>query len=272
VTIIAPLPYIIYFIWFMNQKGAIELKSYMTHYWSNTFIPMNSTIFNYLLYTIHGLWIFIFNAFEVWGLFLMTLMIPFFIFLNKKEILFKQEILLLFYVSLVHFILNLFQIYPFSDRLYLYIIPLFILILGSSINTLSNFKIIKMHFQKGYVLISIITLILYSFYTPYNDNDVYGIYKKATDLKQKTIYATTKSLKSTKAFDEFTDKKFKNKNTFIAMDTKLEKSRYLVSRVAKKIKMNVTSEEEAIIQDLIRIKKIKKIDTVNGFNIYEIKK
>jgi hypothetical protein len=254
----------------MDQKGAIELKTYMTKYWVNTFIPIDSTIFNYLLYTIHGLWIFIFNAFEVWGIFLIALMIPFFIFLNKKEILFKQEILLLFYVSLVHLILNLFHIYPFSDRLYLYITPLFILILGSSINTLSNFKIIKTNFQKGYVLISIITSILYSLYTPSDDNDVYGLYKKTNDLKLKTFYATNRSLENLKAFDEFTENKFKNKNTFIAVDSKLEKSKYLVSRVAKKIKMNITAEEEPMVQYLIRIKKIKKIDCVNGYNIYEI--
>lgn len=271
-TIIAPLPYIIYFIWFMNQKGAIELKAYMTQYWGNTFIPIDSTIFNYLLYTIHGLWVFLFNAFEVWGIFLMVLMIPFFIFLNKKEILFKEEILLLFYVSLVHLILNLFRIYPFSDRLYLYITPLFILILGSSINTVSNFKIIKINFQKGYFLISIITSILYSLYTPCDDNDVYGLYKKVNELKINPLYATNRSIENFKAFDEFTENKFKNKYTFIEVDSKLGKSKYLVSRVAKKIKMNVTAKEELMVQNLIRGGKIKKIDYVNGYNIYEIKK
>lgn len=271
-TIISPLPYIIYFIWFMNQEGATELKSYMTQYWSNTFIPINGTIFNYSLYTIYGLWIFILNAFEIWGAFLMLLMIPFFIFLNKKEILFKQEILLLFYVLLIHLTLNLFQIYPFSDRLYLYISPLFILVLGSSITSISDLKMIKKYFQKTYILISIITLFLYSLYTPNSDNDLYGLYKKTNDLNVKTIYATKRTKYNSDKFDKFTDHKFKNKNEFILIDSKLEKSKYLVSRVAKKIKMNVTAQEEPIVQNLIRIKKIKKIDTVNGYNIYEIKK
>lgn len=271
-TIVAPLPYILYFIWFMNQKGADELKVYMTYYWSNTFIPFNSTIFKYLLYTIHGLWIFLFNAVEIWGIFLMLLMIPFFMFRNKKQYLFKQEILLLFYVLLVHLILNIFHMYPFSDRLYLYTTPLFILVLGSSIKSLSHYKLINTHFQYIYVLISIITLFLYSLYTPFSDNDVYGLYKKVNDLDTTTIYATENSKTNLNSFNKFTDNAFKNKNTFVSIDSKLKKSKYIVSRVSKKIKMDITSEEELVIQNLIQIKKIKKIETVNGYNIYEIKR
>jgi hypothetical protein len=269
-TILAPLPYIIYFIWFMRQKGAAELQVYMTHYWKDTFIPLNSSIFKYLIYTTHGLWIFLFNAFEIWGLFLILLMIPFFIFLNKKDSLFKSEILLLFCISLVHLILNVFQMYPFSDRLYLYITPLFILILGSSIASISNFKIVKKHFQKIYVLISIVTLLLYTLYTPNSDNDVYGLYQKVNNLDSGVIYTTEKSKNTISSFDKFTDHELTSKKIFISIDTQLEKSKYIVSRVAKKIKRNVTAEEESVILDLIQSGKIKKIERVNGYNIYEI--
>lgn len=270
-TILAPVPYVVYFFWFINQDGAAELQAYMTQYWSSTFIPLNSLIFKYLLFTIHGLWIFIFNSFEIWGLFMMLLIVPFFIFL-KKQLLFREEILLLFCVVLVHLILNIFQMYPFSDRLYLYIAPFFILILGSSLATISDFTRIKNHFQKLYVLISIITLFLYSLYTPGNDNNVYLLYNKLNDLDTNEIYVTEKSKNNINSFNKFTDNKFMIDKKILPLDSKLDRSNYIVSRVAKKIKMNVTASEELEIQDLIYSKKIKKIDCVNGYNIYEIKK
>jgi hypothetical protein len=269
-TILSPIPYIVYFIWYMNQKGAVELKNYMTSYWSDSFIPINSTIFKYLLYTVHGLWIFLFSAFEVWGIFLMLLMIPFFIFINKTDVLFKQEITLLFYIVFVHLLLNSFHLYPFSDRLYLYLSPLFVLILGSSLTTLIDLKKIKNPLSYLYIPISIITLFLYLFYIPFNDNDVFSLYKKLNQLDAKSIYVTESSQNNCDTFDEFTNHQFKNQKTFILVDPNLEKSKYLVSRVAKKIKKNVTSREEPIIQNLIRKNKIYKIDSVNGFNIYKI--
>ncbi len=271
-TILAPVPYVVYFFWFVNQNGAAELQAYMVKYWSSTFIPLNSLIFKYLFYTIHGLWVFIFNAFEIWGLFMMLLMIPFFMFLNNRQSLFKEEILLLFYVVLVHLTLNLFHMYPFSDRLYLYIAPFLILILGSSLATISDFEIVKNHFQKVYILISIITLFLYSLYTSGNDNNVFMLYKKLNDLDTSEVYVTQKSKGTLHSFNEFTDNKFKLDKKILLLDSKLDKSKYIVSRVSKKIKMNVTANEEPEIQDLISSKKIKKIDCVNGYNIYEVKK
>lgn len=269
-TICSPLPYVVYFIWFMKQKGAAELKNFMTVYWEESFVAMNASFFKQTLFTIHGLWIFIFNAFEVWGIFLMLLMIPFFIFLNKKNVLFKKEIGLLFYIIGVHLVLYLLRIYPFSDRLYLYITPLFILMLGSSLATIINLKKINKPLSSIYIPISMITLFLYFLYTPCNDNDVVSLYKKLNQLEAKNIYVTKKTRDNCKNFDAFTDNQFKNKKKLILMDSKLENSKYLISTVSRKIKMNETSPEEAEVQNLILKNKIQKMSTVNGFNIYKI--
>lgn len=156
--------------------------------------------------------------------------------------------------------------------MYLYIAPFLILILGSSLATISDFKIIKNHSQKGHIVLSIITLFLYSLYTPSNDNNVSMLNKKLNDLDAKEIYVTEKSQRFINSFNEFTDNKFKSHKKIFLLDLKLDKSSYIVSRVAKKIKMNVTSSEELQIQELIHLKKIEKIDCVNGYNIYEIKK
>lgn len=269
-TILAPLPYVVYFFWFMNQNGATELKAYMTQYWSNSFIPLNSSIFKYLLFTFHEFWICMFNSFEFWGIFMTLLMVPFFIFFNKKQAIFREEIALLFYILLVHLILNIVHMYPFADRLALYITPLFVLVLGSSLATLSDFGIIKKYFQKVYILISIITLFLYCLYTPTNENNVYMLYKKINILDGNEVYVTTKSKKTIESFNKFTDNQFETNKKIVLLDSKLDKSPYVISRVAKKIKMNVTASEESEIQDLINLKKIKKIDCVNGYNIYKI--
>ena len=271
-TILAPMPYVVYFFWFMNQEGAVELQAYMVKYWSSSFIPLDSSIFKYLLYTIHGLWIYIFNAFEIWGIFMMILMLSFFLFSNKKQFMFREEILLLFCIVIVHLILNIFHMYPFSDRLYLYIAPFLVLILGSSIATISDFGVIKKHFQKVYVLISVVTLFLYSLYMSGNDNNVYMLYEKLNNLNAKEIYATEKSIETIDSFNEFTDNKFVINKKMVLLDSKLNESNYIVSRVSKKLKMNLTSSEELEIQNLINSKKIKKIESVNGYNIYEIKR
>lgn len=271
-TILAPVPYVVYFLWFLNQKGSKELQIYMVQYWKDTFIPFDSSIFKYLLFTIHGLWIFIFNAFEIWGLFMMLLMIPFFLFLRKNQSLFREEILLLSCVVMVHLVLNLFHMYPFSDRLYLYITPLLILILGSSLLIVSDFEMLRKYFQKVNIVISLITLFLYSLYLPGNDNNVFMLYKKLNALDVNEFYATKKSKNTIDSFDNFTDNEFTIHKEIMLLDSKLDQSGYIISRVAKKIKMNKTANEETEIQELINSKKIKKIDCVNGYNIYKIQK
>jgi len=269
-TFLAPFPYIVYFIWYMNQDGAAEMKSYMVNYWNDSFIPLDLSIFKYLIYTVHGLWIFLLNSFEIWGIFLMLLMIPFFLNLKNKNLLFKQEILLLFSILFVHLVLNICQLYPFSDRLYLYLSPLFLLILGSSISKLIEYEVFKKKSNIFLVIISITTLSLYMAYTPSNDNDVVKLYSKLINLEEKNIYLTEKSMECINSFNDFTDDEFKKKIIFEPLDLSLQKSKYIVSRVGKKIKYNVSSPEEEIIQNLINKEKIVKLNSVNGYNIYLI--
>lgn len=268
---LSPLPYLVYFFWYMNQDGATQQKSYMVNYWKDSFIPLNEGFFKYSIYTIHGLWVYLLNAFEIWGILLMLLLVPFFVNIKKKDLRFKQEILLLFSTLIVHLILNILHLYPFSDRLYLYLALLFVLVLGSSISVLFEMNRIKKYFSVFIISISTITLFLYSFYMPHSDNDVANLYNKLNDLETKTVYVTEKSMVCIKSFDEFTDNQFKQGYTFEIIDSKLKKSKFIISRVSKKIKLNVTSPEEYIIQNLINQKIIIKINSVNGYNIFQIR-
>lgn len=268
--LLATLPYLIYFLWFMKQKGAVELKEYMTTYWSDSFIPFNSKIFKYLILTAHNLWVFIFSASEIWGIFLTLLIVPLLIVIQKREYLFKEEVSLLFCILCIHLGFNMLHLYPFSDRLFLYLTPFFILILGASLSILSKFKNLHIYFNKIIIVMSIITLVLYTQYMPFADNDLVKLYKKCNSYKEKKIYTTEKALSCIKNFDDFTDNIFKKDFNFIMLESTLVKSEFIITRVAKKYKKNETAQEETLVQNLINSNKIKLVDKVDGYNIYKI--
>lgn len=273
-TFVSPFPYIAYFLWFLNQEGASELKSYMVIYWNNSFIPLNSSIFKYIIYLFHQFWISFYSAYEFWGIFLFCLIIPSLTYLiRKKNILFKQQILLMLCILFVHIILNVLHMYPLSDRLFVYLAPLFILFLGASLDILfTYFKLKKIKYTITFLL-TFITIGLYFLYLPYKDNDVVLLFKKISELdSNKTIYVTDKSQKTIENFNDFTDNYFKPKNSFILLDSALGKSNYVISRVQNKLKPNKTSPEETIILKLVDQKRIIYLDNVSGYNIYEIKK
>lgn len=271
-TFLSPIPYIIYFIWYMQQEGASELKSFMLAYWSESFLPLNANIFKYTLYLFHQFWIYFYSAYEFWGIFLMFLTFP---LLNKiikrKPFVFKQQLYLLACVLLVHIVLNIMHFYPLSDRLFLYFSPFFILLLGASLNIILTHK--WFHKISFFIVntITLITTLLYFSYLPYNNNDVVKLYKTINYLEQNdTVYLSPKAYKYINSFNDFTDDEFKCICSFISLDSGLEKAKYIVSKVHQKVKPNKTSAEESIIMNLINKKKIKKINQVSGYNIYVV--
>jgi hypothetical protein len=269
-TFIAPVPYVIYFIWYMKQDGSQEMREFMVHYWYNSFIPLNSGIFKFIIYNLHGLWVYFFSAVEVWGMFLMLLMVPAFYFFQKRAILFRQEIALLLCVVFIHLILNFLHMYPFSDRLYLYILPLMLLWFGSSISSIFQTEKIKKILFSFVIFISLITFCLYCLYLPHKENDVVALNYRLNILNSREIYATEKAKKCISTFNDFTDNKFISNKKITLLDSTLTKSSYIVTRVHNKIKFNTTSPEENIIKKLLIGKKIILVDKVSGYNIYYI--
>jgi hypothetical protein len=270
-TIISLIPYLLFFAWFAQQEHFAGMRQYMTHYWSDTFIPLDSGIFKYLLYTLHGIWILLFNAYEVWGITLFVTAISWFFYSKKKEMLFYNEIILLLYMMGVHLTLNIFHMYPFSDRLYLYLSTVFILLLGSSLDNILQRKVTERYSLKIIAFASITTAVLYCFYAPFTDNDVNGLSAclKKDNATDRT-YATAKAIQSIESTYDFSDGAFKSDIRFLEPDDSLQAADYIVSRVGRKIKRYVTSPEEDEIADLLAQHKIRKVDAVNGYNIYEI--
>jgi hypothetical protein len=271
-TFLAPFPYIIYFLWYLRQEGATELKEFMYVFWKDNFIPLNADIFEFTLYFCHEIWMFFYSAFEFWGIFLVVLLIPLLIKTIKKEsYLFKTEILLLLCVFSIHLVLNILGQYPLSDRSFLYLAPLFILMLGSSLDIILNHQaLVKNSFRIIFVL-TLITNGLYFFYLPFKNNNVVALYKKVNQLGLHTqIYLTPKAFTRIKSFNDFTDHKFHCNCSFTILDTELNNANYIVSKVHTKINPNKVSKEENIIQHYLDDKKIKLIGKVSGYNLYVV--
>ncbi len=269
-TFLAPIPYVIYFIWYMQQEGAQELKSFMITYWSESFIPLNEKIFKYTIYLFHQFWIYFYSAYEFWGLFLMVLVfLLLYQIVKKRPFVFKSHIYLLASIFLIHIVLNIIHVYPLSDRLFLYLSPLFILLLGASLNVIMKHKPFDRYSNLIIGSVTLITCILYFSYLPFKNNDVVKLYKELGYLDHsENVYLSPKAQKYIYAFNDFTDNKFKFNGSFISLDVDLEKSIYLVSKVHQKVKPNRTSAEELIVRNLIKGNKIKRINQVAGYNIY----
>ncbi|RIA10253.1 hypothetical protein OE09_2108 [Flavobacteriaceae bacterium MAR_2010_72] len=269
-TFLSPMPYILYFLWYLRQEGASELKTFMYAFWSDNFIPLNVDIFEYSLYFCHEIWMFFFSAFEFWGIFLTLLLIPLLIKVIKRQpFLFKNEMLLLLCVFFFHIILNILGQYPLSDRSILYLAPLFILMLASSLdNILSSLSLNKNAIT--YTLTAI-TIGLYCFYLPFKNNNVVALYKKLNLLDEnKIVYLTPKAHEYITRFNDFTDHEFKCKCSFTVMENGLSNENYLVSKIHTKINPNAIPKEELKVQQLIDEQKIIPIGNVSGYNLFKI--
>ena len=268
-TILAPIPYVIYFLWYMNQNGASELKIYMTNYWRSSFIPLDSGFFRYIMALLNEFSIYFLCAVNIWGLFLALIIVPIFYYFFKHNLLFRKELLLLFCVLSVHLTLNILHLYPFSDRLFLYLSPLLVLALGSSIHSIFGNNKFQFPFV---ILLSCTTFCMYSLYLPYKENDIVALYNSLTTHHAKTVYVTEKSNGCITKFNDFTDNEFKPNITFTEMDTSFSKSNFIVSRVHKKMAYGKTSAEEIEIQTLLKQNKLILIEKLSGYNIYKINK
>lgn len=269
---LAPFPYIIYFLWYLRQEGATELKEFMYTFWKDNFIPLNSGIFKFIVYFCHEIWMFFYSAFEFWGIFLTLMLIPLFVKALKNEsYLYKNEILLLLCVFFIHIVLNVLGQYPLSDRSFLYLAPLFILMLGSSLDIVLNYSKIVKNSTRIMAAITVITIGLYFFYLPFKNNNVVALYKKIDQLGVNTaIYLTPKANEKIYSFNDFTDHKFTCNCSFEVLDNDLNNVNYIVSKVHTKINPNKVAKEEKMIQQFLDEKKIKTIGTVSGYNLYEV--
>lgn len=267
--VIAPLPYIIYFFWFMQQEYAIETKQFMSVYWRDSFIPLDSSIFKYSLRLVHELWICFFNAYEVLGIVLMTISLSTIGIFNKKRTHFYiNSIVLLFLIGTVHVFLNILKMYPLSDRLFLYLSPLFILCLGAGVKFWTGFLSNKI--SRVIIVGAILTISLtYYTYSDYKNNDVPALNKYLLSFSDQEIVATNRAIEYIDKFNRFTDHEFQLKKELVPIGASSRLNfDILISKVHKKLKPNAYSTENDIVETLLKDHRVDLIKQVAGYNIY----
>lgn len=262
------LPYIFYFLWYMQQDGAKAIRSYMTLYWKDSFMPINSDFSYFWMQQVHNYWSFFYSLFEIVGIFFFVFSFGLLIYqmLLKKKIFLINEIFFCGLLFGIHVILCVFQLYPMSDRLYLYLSTPFILILTSSLDYFKNLS--SLNIKYFYAFLFVIIISSYSFYIDYKENDVVTLLKYIKSNKSQSFYFTKKTRENVVNFNDFTDDFFANTVSPVPVVRNLKDSKYIVSRVHSKIKPGRTATEEDLILNLLRSKEITLIKQIRGFNIY----
>lgn len=279
--IIAPIPYVIFFFWFMQQPGAVQLKNYMTGYWSQAFIPLNRGIFNWFAIQAKILILFFFSSYWFIGIPMLLIFLTsiFFLFRRRQQIFdpgIIQIIFIYFLVVLVHLILNSLKIYPFSDRLLLYLAPGIYLILGYGILQLKMSKML--FFKAGFyssTLFIISGILSYFTYLPRKENEVNSLLKFLSSKNEKIVF-THKASALCRRWLEFTayDASGKDKErNFREIGSEIpKKTELLVAVQSKKFgHLNKLSSPEPIINKLIDEEKITLLKRFDGYVIYQVK-
>ena len=272
--IIAVFPYTLYYFWFMSQQGASDLKIYMIAYWSGSFIPLNFNFFYYWIILLHAFWTYFYNMLESIGLLIFSftfLVLGYQIFKNKIIFL-KYEIKLCLFIFGVHLLLNVLKLYPLSDRLFLYLILLFILLTSSALHFVSTLKNRNLILKSVPFIFVSLLIFGYSRYYTFKENDVNSVLKYCKTNNIKGIYVTSKAKNSIVDFNVFTNEYFNSDLDLLEINSSFNKSDYLLTRIHNKLKPNKVSEENKMITSLLSNHRIKIENQFNGFNIYKILK
>lgn len=278
---LAPLPYLLFFIWFMDQPGAINMKSYMVNYWGQAFMPMDISIFRWLAIQAKGIYIFFFSTYWIIGLAMLSLFLfsLYMVVVNRKK-LFRNDLLgivSIYIVSVcIHLVLSALKMYPFSDRLFLYLAPGIFLIIGFGIEQFrrqdTSKRKQKLIFLSG-LAIPFFAIISYFTYLPDKKNDVMGLveFVNSTDKK---IVLTPKAKHTVLQWLEFT--KYNERDPSKLVSSKLidedTKADLLISIQSKKFgHTKKYTSAEAEVQSLLEHNEIVFYDRVDGFAVYRYK-
>ena len=137
--LLAPIPYLLFFFWFIDQPGARNMQHYMVNYWSGSFLPLDFSVIKWIAIQGKMIYFFFFSTYWFIGIpmLLIFLIGLLFVVKNRKKIFEDKPLgLITVYIIVVgiHLILSALKMYPFSDRLFLYLAPGIYFIVGYGIN------------------------------------------------------------------------------------------------------------------------------------------
>ena len=272
-----PLLYSLYFLFFINQDGSEQLRDYMQNYWAEAFVPLNSEIFYWSLNRIKGLGFYILTSYLVIDVILLVIICIGLLSMFYKEkddfVDFIQQNYLL--IILIHLTLSLLKLYPFSDRLYLYLAPFLYLSLVKGLIICfqfltNNLSLIK---DKFLFYFSYSLLVVLIFQIPYQDNDIFEILEEKEANSE--IYLTQKSHDAITLWLQLIKNKsvkdFLYSSKIFDPAIKMDKNALIISRQQIKYgHQKRTSEPEGNVQLLLNQNRIKLFKTLNGYKIYTV--
>lgn len=274
--ILAPLIYIIYFLWFINQSGADQAKEYMVNYWEAWFVPLDKNIIWWIAVQFFRIMYFFYSTYLVVGIVMLVGFIFSFSLIFRKTTTYKNIYFLKIYgiTICVHLFLSSLQLYPFSDRLYLYIAP-FVLYLGFY-GMIDFLKFLKFKIKQIKIIIVLFTLVLLGLnmsYINYKENDIRALNEKLEAFSDHQIYRTSRANKFINQWVKFTKYSNLNKGLIVSENhtdlSCLKPSDIVISRVHKKFGHSLrTNKIEDTLQVLLANRKTKKIIAVDGYNVY----
>ncbi len=281
--LLAPIPYLLFFIWFMQQPGAENIKTYMTGYWSEAFMPTDLSILPWIALQAKVIMIFFFSTYWVTGLVLLLVFLAgLYTTFEKRQQTFKRELLsiILIYITagFIHILFSGLKMYPFSDRLLLYLAPGIYLILGFGILELIEY-LKKWKFWKmgKYVLFLLIcgNIFLFFTYFPKKTNDVVAL-KKFINSVDGQVAFTSRAEQLCSNWIEFTQyhnsDPSQTKNVVRSDVDVFSETNFLIA--VQNIKFGHKGKlttPEPIVNELLAQDKILLYDRLGGFAIYKVK-
>lgn len=280
--LLAPILYLLYFIWFLEQPGAENLKNYMVGYWSGAFMPMDSTIFKWLAIQGKVLMLFFFSTYWALGVpALLFFLFSIFVIFKNTHHFYQLKLLRIIFIyiiaAIIHLFLSAIKIYPFSDRLFLYLAPGIYLMLGFGILELHKNAKKRSYGKLGYFGILVVlscTILLYFTYIPGKTNDVVGLMKLINSTEQ-TIAFTPKAKKTSLKWLTFTQ--YDSVNPYKLVNTsQFNLNNYFQADLLVAIQsmkfghIKKFTTPEPIIEQLLFQNKIYLYDRVGGYAIYKI--
>ncbi len=282
--LIAPIPYLLFFIWFLNQAGASNMKNYMVNYWSGSFMPLNLSIFKWLAIQGKVIFIFFFSTYWFVGLpMLFLFLFGIYIAFQKRHQIHQKKILgiiLLYIIAvIIHLFLSALNMYPFSDRLFLYLAPGIYLIIGVALEHINQkawfgweYKLI----QFFGLIIPISAIVLYGTYLPKKSNDVYGLIEFVNSTDESIVF-TPKAKQNTLRWLEFTkyfDQDYSNNNRIKEIKAGDDYGNVCIVIGVQSEKFGHTikyTTPEPEITRLIELNKIFLYSRIGGYAIYRYK-
>lgn len=278
--ILAPVPYVVYFIWYIQQSRAENLKNFMVSYWSGSFMPIDFSVFKWLAVQGKVLSFFFFSTYWIPGMIMLIvfLLSIWFLFENRNRV-FQNELvnIICIYVltTAIHLFFSALNLYPFSDRLFLYLGPGIYLIIGYGFLEIKKRKkqqVYKFFYKLAFLSI-VFSIILYFNYLPVKNNDVIALMKFVNSTEKK-ITLTSKAKKTSLKWLEFTNYDGINKEKLkqaYPFHLNKQDADFLISVQSSKFGHHRRlSTPEAIIEDLLAKDRIRLFRRVNGYAIYKI--